>query len=209
MIITEKITKFIDLEKNDGLSGWDGYAAQQHHDAFQVFYNFIKEVKPKRILEIGTALGGFTTFLKKAIDELNLDTEIMSFDIYERPWYKDMIDLGIDVIVEDIFDFKTSSVKKGVIDFIQKDGITIVLCDGGYKIGEFNLLSNYLKVGDFILAHDYAENKENFEEKIKLKIWNWHEIQFSDIKEACEKNNLDNFQKEIFENVVWTCRIKN
>jgi len=70
-------------------------------------------------------------------------------------------------------------------------------------------LSNYLKVGDFILAHDYAENKENFEEKIKLKIWNWHEIQFSDIKEACEKNNLDNFQKEIFENVVWTCRIKN
>jgi hypothetical protein len=95
-----------------------------------------------------------------------------------------------------------------VINYIQGDGITIVLCDGGWKIGEFNLISNYIKNGDFILAHDYAEDKEKFELKIKNKIWNWHEISESDIFDACERNNLQDYQRNIFESVVWVCKIK-
>ena len=70
---------------------------------FKVFYDFIKDVKPKRILEIGTSLGGFTTFLKIVCDDLNLDTNIRSYDINRQSWYDDIIKLGIDIRVENIF----------------------------------------------------------------------------------------------------------
>jgi cephalosporin hydroxylase len=208
MNIQENITRTTDLNSNDSLSGFMGHAAQQSHFAYQVFYDFIKEVKPKRILEIGTALGGFTEFLFIITNELGLNTEILSYDISERPWYSEMIEKGINVKVENIFSNDWSSVNPEVIDYIKSDGLTIVLCDGGWKIGEFNLLSNYIKTGDFILAHDYAENNEVFEEKIKDKIWNWHEISNADIEEASIKNNLELYKKDTFENAVWTCRIK-
>jgi hypothetical protein len=65
-----------------------------------------------------------------------------------------------------------------------------------------------MKSGDFIMAHDYAENKEVFEEKIKGKIWNWHEISDSDVSQSCIDNNLEIYDKDTFENVVWTCRRK-
>jgi uncharacterized UPF0146 family protein len=208
MNIQEQITKFTNLSENDSLSAFQGHTAQQSHFAYEVFYNFIKEIKPKRILEIGTALGGFTEFLFIIINELGLDTQILSYDISERPWYSQMIDKGINIKVENIFSPNWDSVNPEVEEYIKGDGITIVLCDGGWKIGEFKLLSTYLKNDDFILAHDYAENKVTFEEKIQNKIWNWHEIQDSDISESCIKNNLELYNKETFEGAAWTCRIK-
>lgn len=60
-----EITKKIDLTLSDIHSSVFGMDAQQHHDAYEVFYKFILDIKPHRILEIGTARGGFTQFLKK------------------------------------------------------------------------------------------------------------------------------------------------
>jgi hypothetical protein len=119
-----------------------------------------------------------------------------------------MRDNGIDIRIENIFSEGYSIVKEEMIDFIKEDGITIVLCDGGYKIGEFNILSKYIKSGDFIMAHDYSDNTETFNEKVYKKIWNWHEICDDDIKNACEENNLETYNKEIFDNVAWVCKKK-
>lgn len=204
----ERITKLTNLEANDSLSSFDGYSAQQFHGAYEVFYNFISEVKPKRILEIGTALGGFTTFLKICCDELNLDTNIRSYDVHSNPWYKDIIARGVDIRIENIFSEGFKEMDNEVIDYINGDGVTIVLCDGGWKVGEFNLISKYIKLGDFILAHDYAENREIFETKINGKIWNWFEISDLDINQATVENKLNIYKKDIFENVAWTCRQK-
>jgi hypothetical protein len=204
----ERITKFSNLDIGDSLSSFDGHAAQQYHGVYEVFYNFIKEVKPTRILEIGTALGGFTSFLKLCCDELNLNTNIRSYDIHSNPWYKDMVESGIDVRVENIFSEGFKSVDNEVIDYIQGEGTSIVLCDGGWKIGEFNLLSDYIKSGDFIMAHDYAYDKEFFDTQINGKIWNWHEISEMDIHESCLRNNLQSYKKEIFDIVVWVCKKK-
>ena len=203
-----KITKEINMNNNDGLSSFDGLAAQQNHNVYDVFYNFLNKEKPKRILEIGTALGGFTQFLKNVSDELKLNIDILSYDIHRMNWYEDMVKNGLDVRVEDVFINNYSEVKQEVVDFIQQDGLTVILCDGGDKVREFNILSDYMKVGDFIMAHDYAENSEVFNEKIKGKIWNWLEIQDGDIKDACEKNNLESYDKDIFDNVVWVCKVK-
>jgi hypothetical protein len=208
MNIQENITKFTNLEDDDSLSSFMGYTAQQSHNVYQVFYDFISDIKPKRILEIGTALGGFTDFLKIITDDFNLNTEILSYDIYERPWYSDMVARGIDVRVENIFNENWTDVKQEVVDFINKEGTTLVLCDGGWKIAEFNILSKYIKKGDFIMAHDYSYDNEVYMNEINHKIWNWCEITEKDIQESSIKNNLLPYNQENFSKCVWVCKEK-
>jgi cephalosporin hydroxylase len=208
MNIQEKITRFTNLEANDSLSAFMGHSAQQSHFAYQVFYDFIKETKPKQILEIGTALGGFTEFLKIVLDELNLDCKILSYDIHARPWYEDMIKKGIDVRVENIFNENFTEVISEVVSFVQKEGTTIVLCDGGWKIGEFKIFSRHIKNSDFILAHDYSFSKEVYLNEIKDKIWNWCEITEEDILETSIENNLIPYNQNKFSGCVWVCKKK-
>jgi hypothetical protein len=204
-----KITKYSNLEENDSLSIYDSeWAAQQNHNAFETFYNFLDKIKPKRILEIGTALGGFTSFLNYTCKKLEIDCNILSYDIYDRDQYELMRQSGIDIKVEDIFLENYTKIKSEIPDFIESAGSTLVLCDGGDKIREFNLLSNFLKPGDFIMAHDYAENHEVFKEKINLSIWNWHEISEADIESACTRNNLVTYDEDIFSKVAWICKKK-
>lgn len=201
------ITKTSNLTENDSLSAFDGNMAQQHHNVYSTFYKLIDDTKPKRIVEIGTALGGFTMFLKKVVDSFNLDTKILTFDISARPWYDDMKKMGIDVRVEDIFN-DYQDIPNEIKNFIKQDGLTIILCDGGDKIREFKLLSHFLKKGDIIMAHDYAPNQEYFDNYINGKIWNWLEIQDKDINESCMKHNLTPFMEYELRDVVWVGKIK-
>jgi len=208
MNIQEKITRFTDLDSNDSLSSFMNHTSQQSHNVYQIFYDFILEIKPKRILEIGTALGGFTQFLNIITKEIGLETKILTYDIISHPWYQEIIDFGIDLRVEDIFSNNFKTCKQEVIDFIKQDGTTLVLCDGGWKIGEFNLLSDYIKSGDFIMAHDYSFDDETYRNKIQNKIWNWCEITEKDIEECSLRNNLLPYNQEIFSNCVWVCKKK-
>ena len=208
MLIKDRITKKTNLEENDSLSGFDGELAQQFHEAYEVFYEFLKKVKPKQILEIGTALGGFTNFLTLCLKELGLETTILSYDIYDRPFYSNLRNEGVDVRIENVFDGKYSQVSEEVISFIQKEGTTIVLCDGGNKKGEISVLSPYIKNGDFILGHDYAHDEETFNNIINGKIWNWFELEDKDLEEISEKYELEKFEEKKFESVAWTCRQK-
>ena len=204
----DKVYKKSNLEHNDSISTYDGWGAQQNPNAFEVFYNFLNEIKPLRILEIGTSLGGFTSFLNYATKRLNIPCNILSYDIHFKDWYNDMINEGIDVRVENVFNHHYTEVKQEVIDFIQQDGMTLILCDGGSKIHEFKILSNYMKNNDFIMAHDYSQNKETFKENVYMKIWNWHEIEDKDIQEACENYNLISYNQEIFNTIAWVCKVK-
>ena len=208
MIYIDKVTKKSDLENHDSISTYGNWGAQQNHKAFEVFFYFLKEVRPKRILEIGTSIGGFTSFLNYVIKELNIDCEILSLDINEFPWYEEMKQSGIDIRIENVFSPNYDSVSQYVIDYIQSDGTTVVLCDGGNKKLEFNILSDYLKENDFILGHDYSYNKEYFESNVNLKIWNWLELTEKDIEEPCNRNNLVDYRRDLFQSVVWVCKMK-
>ena len=167
--IKNNINQKIDLANEQGMSQVFGLAAQQHHNAFIKFYDMISLLKPARILEIGTALGGFTEFLYLITKDLEINCKILSYDINEHPWYKDIINKGVDIRVENIFFNNYTEINPFVIDFIQQEGLTIVLCDGGNKIQEFNILSTYLKNNDIIMAHDYAISNEYFNSNIKNK----------------------------------------
>jgi len=208
MNIENRITKYNDLSNNDSLCEFDGIGCQQNYRAFQVFYEFLIKIKPKRILEIGTSMGGFTNFLNEISKEENINFHLLTYDVNEYPWYSDLISSGIDLRIEDIFNWGDKKIKQEVIEFIQSEGVTVVLCDGGDKVGELEIISKYLKEGDFIFAHDYCSTPQKFNEDINGKIWNWHEVSDSDIEQICLENGLEDYDREIFESVVWSSKIK-
>jgi cephalosporin hydroxylase len=202
------ITRRTNLKSNDSLSAYNGWPAQQHYNVFRTFYSVLENVKPLQILEIGTALGGFTQFLDFACKDLSIDCSILSYDIAEQPWYNNIQNNKLTIKIENVFKNDYTIVKNEVIEFINRSGTTMVLCDGGNKVAEFNLLSRYLKTNDIIMAHDYAPNNDYFQGYINNITWNWHEIQDSDIQDACEANNLVPFMPDTLTPVVWVGRKK-
>ena len=115
-----------------------------------------------------------------------------------------------EVIIKNLFDADYSRLEESklVQDYVQSLGVSLVLCDGGNKKMEFNIISPLLKEGDFIMAHDYAPNSEYFEKHIKGKIWDWFEIEDSHVEQACKDNNLASYDQQNFAEVVWLCRRK-
>ena len=177
---------------------------QQKPEVSSAFEKLLKEIKPKQIVEIGTAGGGTTLSIRETLDEIGLEkTDIKSFEVKEHKWFPEMRKRNIEIIVENIFSHSYKEIEKPemVESFIGREGTTLVLCDGGSKVNEFIILSKYLKSGDIIMAHDYVDTKENFLENYRDKIWNWREIGEEDIKETCEKYNLKSFMKETFDKV--------
>ena len=116
-----KVYKESNLEFNDSISTYNGWGAQQNPNTFEAFHNFIREVKPKRIIEIGTSIGGLTTFIDYTCKLLELDCKLISFDVNEMPYYRHMRDNGIDIRIENIFSEGYSIVKEEMIDFIDKN----------------------------------------------------------------------------------------
>ena len=190
---------------------YSNLSISQHPDIQEKFDKLIENIKPKRILEIGTADGGLTIMLRHLLNKHNLTSStIKTYDIIEQYNLKKKNEYGIEIITKSPFNHQYSDLDYGqeLKEFIQSQGTSLVLCDGGSKKNEFRLLSAFLKKDDIIMAHDYAPNETYFNEYIKEKIWNWLEIQDSDINESCEKYNLKPFMEDDFRSVVWVCKIK-
>jgi hypothetical protein len=160
------------------------------------------------VLEIGTSVGGFTLFLRDTLNKLSLEnTVIRTYDVQDLPGYVDLRNNNIEVYVKNIFE-NESILQENAQEYIQEPGVTLVLCDGNFKAREFAVLSPFLKVGDYIMAHDYIDTWENYMENYNEKIWNWCEIRDCDIAQSCEAYKLAPYNKENFDKVVWVCRKK-
>ena len=190
---------------------YENLIISQHESVGSVFDKLIKQIKPKRILEIGTADGGLTLMLKDLLNDNGLNNSIIrTYDILEQTNLKNKNVDGIEIITKSPFNYPYSDLEypDEIKEFVQSEGTTLVLCDGGFKINEFILISQFLKVDDVIMAHDYAHDSDVFKKEIENKIWNWHEIQYSDISNACEINNLESYMLDEFKQVVWVCKMK-
>lgn len=204
------------MEQKKQISGftvYKGIMLQQHEDYQIPFTKLLESTKPKRILEIGTGAGGLTLFLRDKLNELGLkETFLKSYDVNTTTFDSNIHDLtNLELSKENLFCGTNQFVleRKDLIEpYIQSEGLTLVLCDGGNKIKEFNQISPLLKSGDIIMAHDFCDNSELFESEYKDKIWNWCEIQQKDIQDACDQENLVDFMKEDFNKIVWVCKIK-
>lgn len=188
----------------------------QHPDTPQVFSELLDIIRPSRILEIGTFHGGLTLMLREALDNIGLSGSVIrTYDIHNQEFLKPLVkDRLVDVITKNLFnenysDFTDNNAKAEIENFIQQDGTTMVLCDGGCKKCEYNILAPLLKNQDVIMAHDYCPNKEYFENHLKDKVWDWCEIEDCDIQEVSDKYNLIPFHQDKLLTVAWNCRIKN
>jgi cephalosporin hydroxylase len=194
-----------------GYTTYKGRIAQQHISAFKIFIRFLTEIKPKRILEIGTGGGGFILFLRDVLDSISLeDSVVRTYDVVDDTCDQVLRENRIDVRVVNLFHKTYSHLEKSreIVPFIQEDGCTLVLCDGLNKVGEFRLLSQCIKPGDYIMAHDYVDTRKRYEEEFLDKIWNWCEIEEEDIVECSQRNNLQHCWKARFEPAVWVCKRK-
>lgn len=194
-----------------------GVSIEQRPEVIEKFENLIVEYGPSRIIEIGTFAGGLTLILKDIVDTNNLPTEIYTYDIAEASILKNNIQQRqinkLAVLTKNLFngaytDFLNSETKQEIQELIQQPGLTMLLCDGGCKKCEFNLFAPLLKSDDIIMAHDYAPNTVFFQNHMNKKVWNWHEIQNSDIEITIMQNGLVPLHKEAFLEVAWLCMRK-
>lgn len=184
---------------------------QQHPYILHKFYDLIRNVRPKTIIEVGTFHGGLTLLLSDILNNLSMsDSHIITYDINQQPYIKEIIELNsinnITINSNNLFSSDYQAVvQKDIQSLIQNQGTTLLLCDGGCKVCEFNLLSEFLKPKDIIMAHDYAPDIEYFENNMKDKIWNWCEIKNNDIATSINVNNLVPFMREDFLETAWAC----
>jgi len=182
-----------------------------------IFLNkLLAEKKPTRVLEIGTFHGALTLLLRDLLDINNLeDSVVRTYDTaiqkYLIPKVTD--EIKIEIFNKNIFnynynDFKDEESKEEIASFISSGSPTLVLCDGGCKRCEFNTISPLLKKGDIIMAHDYAPNKQYFDDHIHKKIWGWMEIQDRDVKDISERLNLQPYKQEEAQKAAWLCKIR-
>lgn len=185
----------------------------QHPDAPRIFREFLSIVRPQQLLEIGTLHGGLTLLLRDLLDETELkDSSIRTYDIHEQEFLKPLVvERQVEVFTKNLFNSDYSGwadedSKQEAYDYINRTGTTIVLCDGGCKKCEFNLIAPMLKKNDIIMAHDYAPTNEYFEQYMKDKIWDWHEIEDSHIIYSIEEFGLRPFHQDLMLSVAWCSR---
>jgi hypothetical protein len=192
---------------------YSSLAISQNPNIEKFLTKLLLKTNPSRILEIGTSHGGLTLMIRDILDNNSLtETEVLTYDVYEQTFLKHL-NRNIKIKTESLFcnqyrDFVCESSKVEISKYIQQNGTTIVLCDGGNKISEFRLFAEIIKNNDIIMAHDYAPNSEYFETHMRDKIWSWHEIQDSDIQESCDKANLFPYMEEEALEVAWVCKQK-
>lgn len=195
------------------VTGWTMYRELLAHqvDAYlPVWEAFLLQTRPARLLEIGTADGGFILSLKDRMNVINPDCEVRSYDILARDWYPFLRSGGVDVRVENMFTYAYDDLlpeqREEVRQFIHRPGTSVVICDGGSKKNEFRLLAPLLKEGDYILAHDYAVTREQFDADINGRLWNWCEITERDLHDASVACHLAPRMAEAFRTIMWVCK---
>lgn len=193
--------------------------AMQSPKAFNAFQALFDRIKFKRVIEIGSAYGGTTLMVRDALNSSKQkDCEIWTFDTNYKTAptsIQSYISKGENIKFFNNNAFNTKvhpwqilDRKGDLVKFIQSEGKTLVLCDGACKRFEFPILSEFLKPEDHIMAHDYAKDDAYFKSHIKNKVWNWHEIKFSDVEGAFNKYNLDFFMDVDFSQVAWLSSVK-
>jgi hypothetical protein len=103
---------------------------------------------------------------------------------------------------------------------VGSSGKTLILCDGGCKVKEFEIYSKFLKSGDVIMLHDFADSPNEIQnyKDIKAKclsegFWDGkgydvHESSLESIKPYIDAAGLKKHNYKKFLNVLWGSFIK-
>jgi len=157
--------------------------------------------KPAMVIEIGTSKGGLSSLLSACVAQYG--GEFNTFDVHKDGDYNQYPLHGnaqfhwMDCFEPEGFEFITS--------LIEEPGKCFLLCDGGNKPKEFNIFSNFLKVGDVISAHDWIDETVPGASPL---IWGWLETHSRQLEGSCKEHSLEKFMPEWFDWSAWFVRIK-
>jgi hypothetical protein len=191
-----------------------GLRAAQHEEIFTPFRALIKSILPARIIEMGSDRCGLCLIMRDLLDEAGMvNSEVFACDFNKDTTEIFNRDIGPmeqskRIEYNELNFWVNGQLNPLIINHIQRPGPTILLCDGGDKPREFNAAANFLKIGDVIMAHDYAPDNGYFQAHINNKIWNWHETWDAQIASAYTRCNLKPYMAEEFRQVVWVCARK-
>lgn len=180
-------------------SPYQEFLACQRPEVFKVFDDFIALENFNTIVELGTCYGGLSKALYDSSKKHNC--KFITFDILENDTSNQLRKYDVDFRIQNIFNSDYSIIDSKFIEEI-KDEPLLILCDGGYKIGEFNCFSKLLKPGDIIMCHDFSYNQNDFEQN---NYWGWSEIQEQDILESLNLYNLYYYHMHLWHKLAWGC----
>jgi cephalosporin hydroxylase len=173
------------------------------------FEKFLIDEQFDLIIEIGTYKGGLTVLLDEIKQNNNLKVKIHTIDIgiWDEAEFSKVLDVfnerQVSFYKVDIFSEEGKSL---ISKFLKDTKLKVcVLCDGGNKIEEFNYFSQFIKQGDFIMAHDYNHNSDNIDGLTYECSWGWQEINYTDISKSILHNNLQMNTEIRFPEVAWAC----
>ena len=172
-----------------------GCYMQQKEGTVPAFDSLLSEMKPARIIELGTGAGGLSVFL--GIYSFATGCAFYTYDNLPRDRnYGELFKaLGVNRHVCDIF-----ADEKTIKELIAADGRTLLLCDNGNKKAEFNLFADALKVDDIIMAHDYFPERPPPGTSTDSC-----EIIYGAIAEVCDTYNIHPYQADLFTPLRWFC----
>lgn len=157
------------------------------------------------IIEIGTANGGLTFFLHDTFP----DKVIHTFDVLPDKQRKTEFLYSLDNVeptVANIFDANFNITSRYVADIIDKTNNLLVMCDGGNKVEEVKSFAKRLKVGDYIMWHDYAE--PDVLKKLKeIDIWRAFEVRREDVEPTLVENGFELIHPQL-QYIAWGCARK-
>ena len=157
------------------------------------------------IVEIGSYNGGLSSYI---FDNRKENASFVSYDIDPtiNMVTNDQGRTDIDFRIGDCFE---ESVFNEIAELISKEGRTLLICDGGNKTREFNDFAQYLKKGDIVILHDYADDEVEFKEYTDYWQWPYEADTLPDlISLAIKENNLEPYKYEQFKFLLWASYIK-
>jgi len=175
-----------------------GLEMQQKPTATYLFSQLLADIRPERIIELGTGLGGLTALLGLYGHTHECHVVTYDNDAKDERYVELFAFLGVDRRVQDIFE------KQGEIeDMIGEEGTTLLLCDNGNKVREVNVFANALKIGDVIMAHDYhtvmTQDPRIIGEDTVC------EICYDQIADVCFNCSVVEIMNGIFVPAMWFC----
>lgn len=171
---------------------WKGIRSGQHKKISSVFTKtFMKQFA--QVIELGAGRGALSMLLARsgvAVYAYEVDKEC--FKIKDAP-------KNLKVIFKNYNDCMDEISK-----LANKEGKTLILCDGGQKIKDFYAFARILKSEDVIMIHDYGEDTPSFREKANAISWCWgQEVSFSSIRGAVASEKLQKWEYDRFLAVLW------
>jgi len=190
-----------------------GVGAAQMPGTDLVFSVVIKDFD--LIIEIGTDNGGFSVWLYKNKRPealfLTYELEPSHVKIPKNHEVNDSIRY-CDCFSPDIID--------SISSLIASRDKTLILCDGGAKTKEFDIFSKFLKIGDVIMLHDFADSPNESENYSAVKsrllstgLWDGigfevHESSLNMVQSSIDSVGLEKYKYLDFLSVLWGSFIK-